>query len=181
MNLQSMRKTGLLIFVTVHLLTAACGLSAKQQAANAALDALQKINAALKVRVSYQDYGHLVTEAQAQVDKASSLLPDGELKNELNAAMEGYRDAKWAWDLSRQAPASNGPDSLILVAESQDMKTLSFDRPNGTKAKELMKKYSVISGTESNVDMMLISTDDLLQAIWKTAGKHVERAKSLSS
>jgi hypothetical protein len=180
------RRTGksrVLIAAALCLLTAACGPSAKQQATNDALDALGKIDPALKVRVVYPDYSRLVTEAQAKVDKASSLLPDGELKAELNAAMGAYKDAKWAWEISNQAPAPalGDRDSFILAAEFQDLKALSFDRRNRNRAKELMKKYSVTSGKESNRDLILISTDDLLRAVWKAAHMHVERARSLNS
>ncbi len=137
------RIRGVVILITFCLPAAACGPSAERQAAGTALDSLQKINAALKVRVSYQDYGKLVTEAQAQVDKASSLLPDGELKNELNVAMEAHREAKWAWEVSKQVSQVGGRDVFILAAEYQDLKTLSFDRRNATRARELLKKYSL--------------------------------------
>ena len=91
--------------------------------------------------------------------------------------------SKWAWEISNQAPAPafGDRDSFILAAEYQDIKSLSFDRGNGTKARELMKKYSVTSGKESDMDLILISTDDLLRAAWRAAHMHVERAKSLNS
>jgi hypothetical protein len=177
------RKSCVLIAAALSLLIAACGPSAKQQATDDAIDALGKIDSALKVEVVYPDYSWLVADAQAKVDTASSLLPDGELKAELNAAMGAYKDAKWAWEISNQAPvpAFGDRDSFILAAEHQDLKALSFDRRNGNKAKELLKKYSVTSGKESNMDLILISTDDLLRAAWKAAHTHVERAKSLNS
>lgn len=182
MKLRPARNRGALV-AAACLLTAACGLSAKQQAANDALDALGRIDAALEVRVVYPDYSRLVAEAQAKVDKASTLLPDGEVKTELNAAMQAYKDAKWAWEISNQAPAPafGNRDSFILAAELQDLKTLSFDNRNGNRAKELMKKYSVTSGKESNRDLIRISTDDLLRAAWKAAHTHIERARSLNS
>ena len=171
------------IAAALCLLVAACGMSAKQQAANDAIDALARIDSALKVEVVYPDYSRLVADAQAKVDKASSLLPDGELKVELNATMGAYKDAKWAWEISNKAPALafGDRDSFILAAEHQDLQTLSFDRRNGNRAKELMQKYSVTSGKESNMDLIRISTDDLLRAAWKAAHTHIERAKSLNS
>lgn len=183
MKLRPAGKSGVLITAALCLLIAACGPSAKQQATNDALDALGKVDAALKVKVVYPDYSRLVTDAQAKVDKASSLLPDGELKKELNAAMGAYKDAKWVWDISRQAPppAFGDRDSFILAAEQQDLQTLSFDRRNGNRAKELMKRYSLISGEASGMALITVSTDDLLQAAWKVAHTHVERAKSLNS
>lgn len=183
MKLRRAGKSRVLLVAALCLLMAACGLSARRQATGDALDALGKIDAALKVKVIYADYSRLVADAQATVDKASSLLPDGDLKAEMNAAMDAYKDAKWAWEVSNQAPAPafGNRDSFILAAGLQDIKGLSFDRRSQTKAKELLKKYSVVSGSESDTELTLISTDDVLQAVWKAAGKHVERAKSLSS
>lgn len=125
----------------------------------------------------------MVADAQAKVNKATSLLPDGEIKTELNAAVDAYEDAKWAWEISRQAPAPafGNRDSFVVAAEYQDIKSLIFDRRNGTKARELLKKYSVTSGNESVTDLILISTNDLLQAAWRAAHSHAERAKTLSS
>ncbi|MFN2453473.1 MAG: hypothetical protein ABR577_04570 [Pyrinomonadaceae bacterium] len=180
----STRKSCLVIAITFGLLMSACKPSAKQQAAPA-LDALQKIQAALKIKTSYQDYSQLMTDAQFQVDKASSLLPDGELKKELKASLDAYSDAKWAWEISRQAPESDGHEFFILAAELEDLKeaskTLSIDRKNGNKAEELFRKYSLISGTVTTTDLILITTDQFLRAIWREGDKHVERAKSLNS
>jgi hypothetical protein len=159
------------------ILITAC--SVQNVAANNALQSLKKVQAATEVGINYQQYSQLLVEAQAAVNEANSKLPDGELKKELEGTMDVYRDAKWAWDISRQSRTSNGSDSFILAAGNQDLRTLSFDGVNQNKAKELLKKYSVISGTESDTDIILISTNDLLQAIWKEAQKHVNRASEL--
>jgi hypothetical protein len=88
----------LIVGLVVVLLTACGGLSSKQQAAvDEALKALKKVDAATSVGVNYQQYGSLVIDAKASVNEASALLPDGELKKELAAAMEAYADAADAW------------------------------------------------------------------------------------
>jgi len=182
MKLRQAGKSRVLLVAALCLLIAACG-SAERQATGDALDALGKIDAALKVKVVYADYGRLVADAQAKVDKTSSLLSDGELKAELNAAIDAYKDAKWAWEISNQAPAPafGNRDSFLLAAGLQDIKALSFDRKSQTKARELLRKYTIVSGSESDTRLTLISTDDVLQAVWKAAHKHIERAESLSS
>src|SRR3954470_23947495 len=70
------------------------GLSSKQRSAvDDAMKSLRKLAAATQVGVNYQQYGMLVIEAQAQVNDALAVLPEAELKTEMNAAMEGYADA----------------------------------------------------------------------------------------
>lgn len=163
------------IAVAILLPVTAC--SRQNVVANNAVQALKKMQATTETGVNYQQYSQMLTEAQVAVNEANTKLPDGELKKELEKAMDAYKDAKWAWDVSRQAPTSNGASSFIVAAELQDMRSLS--RENQTKARELFARYSLFSGKASNTDMLLISTDVLLDTIWKEAQKHVNRASEL--
>jgi hypothetical protein len=165
----------LTIIILAMLLSTACGKTGSNSVA-----ALKKVHAATQSGVTYDPYSQLVIDAQAAVNEDASKLPDGELKKELKGALDAYNDAKWAWGISRQAPASNGPDSFILVAELQDLESQSFDRKNQTRARDLFEKYSLVSGEESAMELARISTNDLLQAIWRVAEKHVNRASSLN-
>jgi hypothetical protein len=164
----------LMTIAATLLLSAACS-----KTGNDALTALKKVHAATQSGVTYDPYSQLVIEAQAAVNEHSSKLPDGELKSELKSALDAYNDAKWAWEISRQSPASNGRDSFILAAGLQDMNDLSSERKSQTRARDLLKKYSVTSGDESVGELALISTNDVLQAIWRVAEKHVNRASEL--
>lgn len=93
-----MRLLAVPALVVAYLLTACGGLSAKQQAAASdAVTALRRLEAASQVKPSLAQYNQLVIEAKARVNEASAVLPDGELKQELNAAMEAYGDAAVAW------------------------------------------------------------------------------------
>src|SRR5438046_598475 len=104
----------LLAAVIVAQLVAACGgLSSKQKtAASEAVAALRKVHAATQVGVNYQQYGMLVIEAKDKVNNANATLPDGDLKNKLNAAMEAYTDAGQAWG-AKVSNLSLKPDSEL--------------------------------------------------------------------
>lgn len=164
--------TGIVLAI---LLSTACSKSASNS-----ITALKKVHAATQSGVKYDPYSQLVIEAQAAVNEDSSKLSDGELKTELTNALDAYNDARWVWEISRQAPASNGRDSFIMAAEYQDLNSVSLDRKNQTKARQLLDKYSITSGNESVRELALISTDDVLQAIWRRAEKHVNRASELN-
>lgn len=146
--------------ITTYLLLAACGgLSSKQQAsADDAMKALRKLGAATQVGVNYQQYGSLVIDAQAEVNGALAVLPDGELKKEMNAAMEAYADASQVWSKK--------------IAE----RGIYQDEEPG---KTVIPKYSL--KTEKTFPGELIKTDpdDALQAIWAAARLHLDKASSL--
>lgn len=163
----------LAIIAAALLLSTACSKTGKD-----ALTALKKVQAATQSGVKYDSYSQLVNDAQAAFNEDSAKLSDGELKKELTEAMNAYNDAKWAWGVSIQAPSSSGIDSFIVAAEAQDLATSLTARSNQTRAKELFRKYSLITDKEEK-DSIFISTGDLLQAIWKAAEEHVNNASKL--
>src|SRR2546423_13984968 len=96
-----------LAITTLTVLIACHGLSTEQEtAARDALKALRKLDASLQVGTSYAQFTQLVVEAQAQVNEARAVLPKGELRRELTAAMEAYADAKttWGYKFDERAP-----------------------------------------------------------------------------
>lgn len=95
------RKIITLASLTAFVLTTAClgHLSSQQRtAAEDSLKSLRKLDAGMRVGVSYTQYGSLVVEAQAKTDEALVALPNGDLKREIKAAMEAYADALAAWN-----------------------------------------------------------------------------------
>ena len=62
--------------------------AARRREADDAVSALRKLEAASQVKPSLMQYNQLVIEAKARVNEASAVLPDGELKQELNAAVD---------------------------------------------------------------------------------------------
>ena len=67
--------------IFMQLLVACDGISDKREtAAREAVTALRKIEAAVQVGASYQQYGTLLLEAKSKVNDANAVLLEGELK-----------------------------------------------------------------------------------------------------
>jgi hypothetical protein len=151
--------TGAMIVVMVVSLLVACGGSSSKQdpAVNEAIKALRKIEAATQVGVNFPQYNQLLIEAKAQVNEASAKLTDGELKRELNLAMEAYVDAGQVWNNKIQ-------QRLFL--------------PNIEPGKTIIPKYSLktqinfLGQPEANMDAAL-------QTIWAAAKTHLDRVSVL--
>lgn len=141
-------------------LLAACGsLSSKQDTvAREAVAALRKIEAAVQVGVSYQQYGTLLVEAKSKVNDANVVLPEGELKQKLNAAMDAYADAGQVWGLKV------GGTNLLPERE-----------PGAT----LVRKYNLKTHTISSVSLTYIDPDEAMQAAWGAAMGHLLAAQKL--
>ena len=142
-----------LAVIFTQLLTACGGLSGKQDtAAREAVAALRKIEAAVQVGVSYQQYGSLLIEAKSKVNDANAVLPKGELKQRLNAAMDAYADAGQVWGLKV------GGTNLLPERE-----------PGAT----LMRKYNLKMQTISSVSLTYIDPDEAMQVMWGAALGHL--------
>ncbi len=139
-------------------LNACASLSNKQDpAVSDAIKALRRIEAAVQVGVNFQQYGQLLIEAKSQVNEASAKLPDGELKRELNEAMEAYVDAGRVWN--------NKIQGYMILADSEPGKTV-------------IPKYSLRTTTESR-GRQEANADEAIQVIWRVAKEHLERAAAL--
>lgn len=78
--------------------THSAGLTTAQKAADfAALKSLRRLQAATEVGVSYVDYSSRLIDVKADVSDNLDNLPNGQLKQKLNAAMDAYADARTAW------------------------------------------------------------------------------------
>jgi phage gp46-like protein len=181
-----------IVAVIVPLVSACGGLSSQQQtSANEALKALKKVQAATQVGVNSSQYGQLVIEAQAAVNDASSKLPDGELKKELQAAIEAYGDAPDAWSKYDTVNLSFGEVKLLRLKdfsgrklpaqrlrEKYNIRTFfedhMGDRKEVTLGDRSFQTSELIGGVMDGLDR-----DKTLNTIWKEAEKHLERASSL--
>ena len=133
----------------------------KIDSAKAALKALRKIAGATEVGVTFAKYGELLIDAKAEVDEATSALPDGELKGEISLAMEAYVDAGRAWE----------------DAGSYNMILLRMDGKPAEPGSSLREKYSIptqIMGGEE-----ILNGDTARSTIWNAAKKHIDRATEL--
>lgn len=160
----------------IYFFTACGGLSTQQSnTANDAIAALRKLEAASQVKTSsYREYNQLVIEAKARVNQAVTLLPDSELKTELNASMEAYADAATAW------------------AAMQGNNYLQPDREPG---KTLNSKYNLnLSGSSAALNEYLDSLERMghpnyenpsvraeLSKIWAVGKTHLDRASTLTN
>jgi hypothetical protein len=161
MNYKSMAQVTAVTIIFTQLFAACDGLSSKQRtAADDALKALKKIEAATQVGVNYQQYGQLVIDAKAQVNEASSALPDGDLKKELNVVMEAYTDAGQAWS------TKVGSTSL---------------KPNTEPGATLMRKYNLKAHSfkAGSTELVWLSEDEARQAAWSAAAEHLLTAQKL--
>ena len=152
----------------------ASGLTPQQKAAaNNALTALRKVQASTQVGVNYPQYGPLLIEAKSQVNAAVSALPQGELKSELQAAIDAYTDAYDGW----QKTMTGGVIIAASPSEEQMRKAVAVG--------ELARKYN-IPMSEVGRDpvtggaMKYVTKDALLSTIFKVASAHVERASKLA-
>jgi hypothetical protein len=148
------------ICVCMCLLCGCGGLSSDQsEAVDKALHSLEKIAASTEVGVTYAQYGQLIIDAKPEINKATSLLPDGDLKTELNEAMNGYADARAAWE--------------TIITGGGDLYTKYG--PGET----IIPKYNLpakSAGTPSLGNR--IDSKASMQVIWLFARNHMERAKA---
>jgi hypothetical protein len=139
-----------------------CGLSSKQKtAAGEAVAALRKIHAATEVGVNYQQYGMLVIDAKDKVNNANAVLPDGEMKSRLNAAIDAYTDASQAWGIKVSGNNLLKPDT----------------EPGVT----LMRKYNLKTQSlkVGSRDLLWLDADETRQAAWGAAWGHLLVAQKL--
>jgi hypothetical protein len=127
-----------------------------------AIKALRKVEASTQVGVSYVQYGSLLIDAQAQVNEALALLPNGSLKNEIKQAMEAYNDAYLAWQITKKQGfiISSPPSGMI-------------------DSGQLIQKYSLPPSPLSGATSIYVTREDALNTIWKRSRALVERASSL--
>jgi hypothetical protein len=168
------------IFVALCLSLSGCG-SSKKGSVNApigsslsaeqksvvgdAMKLLRKVDAATEVGVSYAQYGPMLIDAQASVNEASTALPEGEVKNELKLAIEAYKDAYLAWQVTNKK-------GFITVGQSIP--------PAMAEGSHLVKKYSIpLTFPNDPEKISLVSKEDALNTIWKVARTHTEKASSL--
>jgi hypothetical protein len=138
---------------------AACGRepSEGELAAAEAVKALRGVEAATRAGILYHPYSQLVEEAQASVDAAARLLPDGELKSELQAATDAYADAGHAWETR-----VDGARTLY---------------PNSKPGNVLIEKYGLDTALPTTYGSVTI--EPAMEVIWKAAAEHLSRASDL--
>lgn len=128
-------------------------------AAQDAMKALRKLDAATQVGVNFVNYQPLVIDARAKVDEAVSLLPIEQLKSELRSAIDAYADAASAWN-----------DALTS-------EHLIISQPPGDS---LARKYG-LNGAPlyTGSDIIIVPRGTALTTMWRAGRAHIDRASSL--
>ncbi|HZS10416.1 MAG TPA: hypothetical protein VFD58_36650 [Blastocatellia bacterium] len=147
---------------TVPLLLVLALISACNGAADPvppALEALEKLRAATEAKPTVETYNQLLAEAKDKVNTASTNLPDGELKRELNQALEAFVDAGAVWT------ETHGEDSF-------------FTRLGA--GKNLDSKYHFDKLSETEPGSMYAKRAEAMKKVWAIARDHTAKAVALS-
>lgn len=117
--------------------------------ATPAIKALEKLGSATEVGLNKLKYADLLIEAKTAVNQAQKQLPDGELKNQLLAAMLCYEDAGAVWD----------------------------EKENSQDGKNISEKYSgtFLFSFQLTKDLR----NSLMSIIWMKAKLHTDKASEL--
>lgn len=149
------KEKALIALILSLLIVSGCShVSAKQkEAITAALDSLGKLKAATQVGVNYQQYGMLLIEAKAKVNTAVEILPDGDLKKNLDDSVQAYVDAHTYWG-TKINPNYSVEDQIKTA---------------------LVKKYQVPVESFGYLE----NQNQILSQVWNAADIHRQKAASV--
>lgn len=125
-------------------------------AARGALKSLRRLAAAEAVTPDYDEYGKLLLDVKGEVDDYVSDLALGEVREEIELALEAYTDLRVAWNTTR--------GFLALPA--------ALYQPQRT----LIAKYGIPIVMSGEVPVMDLK--GALSAIFKSAREHIDRASA---
>lgn len=126
-------------------------------AARGALKSLRRLAAAESVTPEYDEYTKLLLEVKGEVDDYLSDIGPGEVRDEINLALEAYTDLRAAWNATRGFMA-------VPAALYQPQRTL-------------IAKYGIPIVVRGEVPMM--DSAGAISTIFKAAREHIDRASSL--
>jgi hypothetical protein len=126
-------------------------------AARGALRALRRLAAAEAVAPDYDEYGSLLLAVKGEVDDHLTDLGPGEVRDEIELALEAYTDLRVAWNATRGFLA-------MPAALYQPQRTL-------------IAKYGIPVDTRGDVPLM--DFKGAIFTIFKAAREHIDRASEL--
>jgi hypothetical protein len=122
-------------------------------AVEAVIKGLRRIGSAVEVGITLSEYNTRLIDVKADADEQFAAIPDGEIKSELQSAIEAYVDAQNAWgQMGRH-------DTLF---------------PSIEPGRSLMVKYSI--PIDRSIGMELLPGNSVRSIIWRAAKTHVDRA-----
>lgn len=119
--------------IILVLLCVSCSNQSKQDVTEA-LEALKLVESGASLGVGHGQFVQSLTQAQVKVKKAVSVLPDGELKDSLQKALDAYLAANDIWIVLIDSVPRTTAD---LDASEAGMKRI---QENFKKASELIEK-----------------------------------------
>ena len=132
---------------------AACSMSQRKPASvTIAVDSLKKIDTAVQIGVTRDQYFPLVLDAKLKVDAALPLLEDDTFRTHLTNALNAYIDAGTVWDASLRYRS---------------------DGQTGQQLRDIITRYSI----QLNDQGAIADFDAAIKTVWQSARFHV---KSLS-
>lgn len=153
-------KQNLLLAITATIIMVGCGglSSSQNQEVSEAIKALGKVSSAIEIGVNYTEYSELVLEAKSQVNEATAILKQGQIRSELELAIDSFVDARDTWNYALQNQYG---------AEFADFQKLYDFTELG---KIILPKYSLPK------DVLAMTA---VQIIWNTGNKHLKQARGL--
>lgn len=153
-----------LMFLVFSIGLSGCGKSQEQlnreNSIQQSIKALEKIEAATQVGVNKTQYQSLLVDAKTAVNQSNNILPEGELKTELNAAMESFSDAnKFGFD----------PKAFIIFSFAD------------AEVKALNEKYRIDQSPDNILGQGSVENGIALKIIWTAASAHLKKAKDLAT
>jgi hypothetical protein len=133
-----------------------------------AIKALRRLDSAVSVGLTYREYGTRLVDTKVAVDEQLEKVAEGELKMEIMRAMSDYKKASQLWEL-KVTESKGFINGGFIERSSSDLKALVQDYP----------EVSSIAREESVPGVFLINIDEMLNVIWRSARKHIDKATGL--
>ncbi|SRR5579885_1948835 len=132
-----------------------------------ALKSLRKVQAATQVGVNTQQYPQLLVDAKANVNAASALLPDGDLRNQLQKTMDAYVDVAGLWRHKIESPSYL---SDTISASEEPWKTMIMKY-------SLQTEPNLIYGGAGQPPIPGIHIDKCIPVIWARADSYLDESE----
>lgn len=160
----------LLAFVALTFTTTICyrQLTIESKKDNA-LKSLQKISAALEMKMTQDDYHHRIAREKSEFEEKLVELDEGKFKNEIKDALQAFIDAEQIWS----SPTLVG----FVIMDNEPAKSI-FAKHDVPATNDLQKIYDEIN---RGVAPKSTGKTEALSLIWQKANLHIEKAKQTKS
>jgi hypothetical protein len=146
----------------------------------AAAKQLRELQSNLDVGVDFESYDKLLRAANLAVAESSAELPNGELKKELNATIEAYRDAHSIWKYQRaNATQRLLQDSSLGQAVIGKYAIQTHEMYPRLSNAQPGKPSEAVIADGSNPNPLYADVGEARSKVWLEAMTHLERVNEL--